>query len=140
MAGPEQRACLATFRRGDLEVTSRHEFASEGDFPSSPIFVPRPGGVPGGGDGWIVVPVLNDDGARIECFDAADVGRGPVAVLAGPSRERLPFMLHSVWMADVATAPEVERLRVRDDIDPERVAALPDGAREAVDAVLASFD
>lgn len=139
VAGPEQRASLATFRRGDLEVISRHEFASEGDFPSSPIFVPRPGGVPGGGDGWIVVPVLNDDGARIECFDAADVGRGPLAVLAGPNRERLPFMLHSVWMSDVAAAPDVERLRVRDDIDPERVAALPDDAREAVGAVLASF-
>ena len=31
------------------------------------------GGTPGGGDGWVVVPVISDDGFRVECFDAADV-------------------------------------------------------------------
>ncbi|MBI4935204.1 MAG: carotenoid oxygenase family protein [Actinobacteria bacterium] len=126
VAGDEQHASLATFRRGDLALHARWEYPSSADFPSSPIFVPRPGGVPGGGDGWVVVPVISDDGFRVECFDAADIGRGPVGVLAGPNRERVPFMLHSIWMAAARPAPDVERLRFADDLDDEAVASLPD--------------
>lgn len=138
VAGGEQRASLATFRRGGLAVHARHEFG-EGDLPSSPIFVPRRGGVAGGGDGWVVVPVLNDDGVRIELFDAADVGAGPVAVLAGAHGEQLPFMLHSIWMPAAAPAPDVERLRFADDLDDGALARLGDAERDAVLAVAASF-
>lgn len=131
----EQRASLATFRRGDLALHSRWEYTSEADFPSSPIFVQRKGGTPGGGDGWVVVPVINDDGFRVECFDAGDVGRGPIGVLMGPHRERVPFMLHSIFMSEARPAPEVERLAFADDIDPDAVAALPDDLRSAVHEV-----
>ncbi len=135
----EQRASLATFRRGDLALHSRWEYPSAADFPSSPIFVPREGGVAGGGDGWVVVPVLNDDGFRVECFDAADVGAGPVGVLAGPNRERAPFMLHSIWMPSASPAPSVDRLRFADDLDADAVAALPDDLRDTVRAVAADL-
>jgi hypothetical protein len=135
VSAAEQCASLATFRRGDLALHSRWEYASAADFPSSPIFVPRQGGVPGGGDGWVVVPVLNDDGFRVECFDAADVGAGPVGVLAGPNRERAPFMLHSIWMPEARSAPSVERLAFAADLDADAVGALPDALRETVWAV-----
>jgi all-trans-8'-apo-beta-carotenal 15,15'-oxygenase len=137
--GPDQRASLATFRRGDLQLLDRWEFPSDADFPSSPIFVPRRGGTPGGGDGWVVVPVLSDDGFRVECFDASCVGRGPVAVLAGPNRERVPFMLHSIWMAGAAPAPDLERLRFADDIHPDTMAALPDELRAVAERVAADL-
>ncbi|MEZ5251354.1 MAG: carotenoid oxygenase family protein [Ilumatobacteraceae bacterium] len=139
VAGDEQPATLATFRRGGLDLHATYTYPSLGDFPSSPIFVPREGGTPGGGDGWVVVPVISDDGFRVECFDAADVGRGPVAVLAGPNRDRVPFMLHSVWMPRAVPCADADRLRFRDDLDPDAVAALPDHLRRAVDEVAATL-
>jgi hypothetical protein len=139
VTGPEQRASLATFRRGGLGLASRWEFPSEGDFPSSPIFVPRPGGVPGGGDGWVVVPVLSDDGFRLDCFDAADTGGGPVASLRAPDRATMPFLLHAVWMESAAPAPSVERLSFVDDIDEGSLSRLDDEARDAVLAVAADL-
>ena len=135
VAGPDQRASLATFTRNGLGVSARYEFPADDDFPSSPIFVPRTGGIAGGGDGWVIVPVLGDSGFRVECFDAADVARGPVATLAGPNRERLPFMLHSVWMERAVPAADVERLSFVDDIDPDAVRALPDDLQSAVASV-----
>ena len=138
VAGAEQPASLATFRRGGLALHARHEFAID-DLPSSPIFVPRRGGVAGGGDGWVVVPVLNDDGARVELFDASDVGRGPVAVLAADGGRQLPFMLHSVWMPAASPAPEVERLRFVDDLDDSLFGRLGDDERDAVLAVAADL-
>jgi carotenoid cleavage dioxygenase-like enzyme len=139
VAGPDQRASLITYRRGGLDVHARWEYPSEGDFPSSPIFVPRRGGVPGGGDGWVVVPVLGDDGARIDLFDAANVGTGPIATLRGPANEKLPFMLHAVWLAEAAPAADIERLSFADDIDPAAVAALDDHLRGAVERVVADL-
>jgi len=139
VAGAEQPASLVTFSRGEVSVHSRWEFPSLADFPSSPIFVPRPGGVPGGGDGWVVVSVLSDDGVRVECFDAADVGRGPLGVLAGPAHETVPFMLHSVWMPQaMSTAGDGrERLRFADDIDRAVVERLDTPLRRAVEQVVA---
>lgn len=139
VTGDEQPATLATFRRDGLDLHATHTYPSLGDFPSSPIFVPRDGGTAGGGDGWVVVPVISDDGFRVECFDAADVGRGPVAVLAGPNRERVPFMLHSVWMPRAVPATDADRLRFSDDLDADAVAALPDHLRRAVDEVAATL-
>lgn len=116
IAGPETGARLVTFARGSLDQLAEHRFAALDDLPSSPIFVPREGGAPGGGDGWVVVPVLSDSGFRIECFDAARVGDGPVATLQGRNRERVPFLLHAVWMQMAAPAPSVERLAFADEI------------------------
>jgi hypothetical protein len=104
------------FRPGALVQSAAYHFPSTSDLPSSPIFVPRPGGVAGGGDGWVVVPVLSDDGFRVEVFDAADVGGGPVATLAPPRPLPMPFLLHAIWMPEAVTAPEVERFRFADDL------------------------
>ncbi|MFZ9394188.1 MAG: carotenoid oxygenase family protein, partial [Ilumatobacteraceae bacterium] len=114
-------------------------FPSLGDLPSSPIFVPRPGGVPGGGDGHVVVPVLNDDGFRLECFDAADVSRGPVATARGTLRQRLPFILHAIWMPEAAPAPDVERLRFADDVPDSMMSSLDGAERDLVLAVAAEL-
>ena len=135
VSGAEQNARLVTLSRDGLSVSSEWGFPSLGDLPSSPIFVPRRGGVPGGGDGWVVVPVLNDDGFRLDCFDAADVSRGPVASARGANRERMPFLLHAVWMENAAPAPDVERLRFADDIDASLLASLSDDERDVVMAV-----
>lgn len=132
VAGEEQVARLVSLRRGNLSVASVWEFPTVGDLPSSPIFVPRRGGAPGGRDGWVVVPVLSDDGFRLECFDAADVSRGPLAVLAGPHRERVPFILHAVWMEAPDPVVDADRLRFADDLDPVALDALDDAARRVV--------
>ncbi|NBR65873.1 MAG: carotenoid oxygenase [Actinobacteria bacterium] len=139
VAGEEQGARLVTLSRDGLGMRSEHVFPSLGDLPSSPIFVPRPGGVPGGGDGHVVVPVLNDDGFRLECFDAADVSRGPVATARGTLRQRLPFILHAIWMPEAAPAPDVERLRFADDVPDSMMSSLDDAERDLVLAVAAEL-
>ena len=87
----------------------------------------------------MIVPVLSDDGVRVECFDAADVGRGPVGVLAGPAHETIPFMLHSVWMPNAASTADDgrERLRFADDIELAVVEGLDAPLRRAVEQVAA---
>jgi carotenoid cleavage dioxygenase-like enzyme len=117
----------------DLQVTAEWELAQD-DLPTSPIFVPRDpgegggsryaGSDPGGHDGWVVVPVLNDDGFRVEVFDAADVGAGPVATAAAPGMV-VPFVLHSAWMPTV-TGPPVDRERVWFGDELARIGELPD--------------
>ena len=65
---------LATLDRESLAVQRSWAFAP-GDYPSSPCFAPRGAGEglsdyagddPGGHHGWLVVPVLNDGGFRVE--------------------------------------------------------------------------
>ncbi|MGP4026967.1 carotenoid oxygenase family protein [Actinomadura sp. 3N407] len=83
----------------------------------------RPGGTryagtdPGGHHGYLVVAVHNDDRFRIELFDAADVGRGPIAVLAPPNGTTMPFLIHSAWMPEAVPAPNLERHSFADDLD-----------------------
>jgi carotenoid cleavage dioxygenase-like enzyme len=116
----------------DMELASYWELGVD-DFPSSPIFVPRnpsaglagygdTGENPGGHDGWVVVPVCNDNRFRIEVFDAADVGRGPVATLAAGSMTA-PFMLHSAWIPRAVASTPLPRVRFADELD--RVDELP---------------
>jgi hypothetical protein len=116
---------LVTLDRDGLTPQGDWAYA-EGDYPSSPCFVPADAGQngssryagssPGGHEGWLVVPVLSDDGFRVEVFDAADVSRGPEAVLASPGRETLPFIIHSAWMPRAVTAPDRDRLTFADDL------------------------
>lgn len=118
----------------DLTITSSYQLGQD-DFPSSPIFVPRDPGAdpaksryagsdPGGHDGWVVVPVMNDAGFRVEVFDAADVGAGPVATASKPGMT-VPFVLHSAWMPRVVPSdPSIERNRFADELD--RIGELPD--------------
>jgi hypothetical protein len=126
MPSEETSPLVVTCSLPDLHVMSVHELATD-DFPTSPIFVPRDPGAdpnrsahsgsrPGGHDGFVVVPILNDDGFRVEVFDAADVGRGPLAVIGAPGCT-VPFVLHSAWMPGGAEAPDIERLRFADELD-----------------------
>ncbi len=137
-------ANLVSLRRGSLEVASRYEFASTADLPSSPIFAPRASGDdpsksrfagkdPGGHDGYVVCPVLNDDGIRVDVFEAGDVGAGPIASIAARG-SHVPLLLHSAWAPRATTAPDRERLQFGDDLAPEELAALPPLLAAAVDA------
>lgn len=138
---------LATLDRQSLKPVAEHVYSAE-DYPTSPAFVPRDaaapaasgasryaGSDPGGHDGYVVVPVLRDDGFRVEVFDAADVSSGPLATLAAPNGETVPFLLHSAWMPRaVASDPSIERLRFADELSADRLAQLPpDLATLAVD-------
>ena len=135
---------LVTLDRADLSPLRDWSFAP-GDYPSSPCFVPADPGAgasryagssPGGHEGWLVVPVLNDDGFRVEVFDAADVSRGPEAVLAASGGRTVPFLIHSAWMPRAVPAPtDVERLRFADELDDGRLSALPDDLAEVARGV-----
>ena len=116
-------------------ITAEWELGQD-DFPTSPIFVPRDAGAdpaksryagsdPGGHDGWVVVPIVNDDGFRVEVYDAGDVG-------AGPGRHRgeagmvVPFVLHSAWMPRAVSTAGDGRRRNRFADEVERIGELPD--------------
>ncbi|MBE1534456.1 carotenoid oxygenase family protein [Actinomadura algeriensis] len=142
----ETPAVLVSHDRDDLEPLAEWTFGLD-DYPTSPAFVPRgaaaggtryAGSSPGGHDGYLVVAVHNDDRFRVELFDAADVGRGPVAVLAPPHGTTVPFLLHSAWMPEARPAPDVERLRFADDLDTRLDRLEPDlrtVAREVAEAL-----
>jgi len=122
---------LVSFERGSLEEKARWEYPDTSDFVSSPTFAPRlaPGGRyagpnPGGHDGWVILPVQNDRGFRVEVFDAADVGAGPVAVASAPAGRTVPVLLHAAWMPQAVAAPDAERMSFRDDLDPAVLAAI----------------
>lgn len=138
---------VVTAERDDLEVTAHHELSLD-DFPSSPIFVPRAPGAdpgasryagpaPGGHDGWVVVPIMNDSGFRVEVYDAADVSRGPLATLAKRG-VTMPFFLHSAWMPRAVPSREMERLRFSDELD--RVHELPEDLAAVALEVAAELD
>lgn len=119
----ETSPLVVTSSMPDLAVTHVHELGLD-DFPSSPIYAPRRGGSqPGGHDGYVVVPIMNDDGFRVEVFDGADVSTGPLATLASPGFT-VPFLLHSSWMSTASPAPDAERLRFAEELD--RIDELPD--------------
>jgi len=132
-------ARLVTLERPGLRPLADWEFGLD-DYPTSPVFVPRPGGEPGGHDGWVVVPVLSDDGFRVDAFDAGGVGDGPVAVLAAPGRATVPFLIHSAWAPAATAAPERERLRFADDLTEDRLAALPGDLAATVRHVARDLD
>jgi carotenoid cleavage dioxygenase-like enzyme len=136
--GEETPALVISVDMEELRITSVAELGPE-DFPSSPIFVPRAGGAgePGGHDGYVVLPVLNDAGFRIECYDAAEVGKGPLATLA-QGRATLPFLLHAAWLPGAAPAPDVERVRFSDELD--RIGELPDDLAAAAREVARELD
>jgi len=137
LVATETPGALVSFERESMRVHARWDYPDLGDLVTSPTFVPRaPGAVsgrsrhapaePGGHDGWVVLPVLNDGGVRIDVFDAGDVGRGPVATLAGTGRECVPLLLHSAWMPTTTGLVDTERLRFADEVTEERLAGLPD--------------
>jgi len=122
----DRPAVVASMSVPDLRLAAHHELAV-GDFPSSPIFVPSDPGVdssktsyagsdPGGHDGYLVVPVMNDDGFRVDAYDAGDVSKGPIASI-GTRGVTIPFFLHSAWMPRVVEAPDLPRTRFSDELD-----------------------
>ena len=62
-------------------------------------------------------------------FDAADVGRGPVAVASKPGMH-VPFLLHAAWMATPVTATPGPTNTFADELD--RVGELPDDLADVV--------
>ena len=142
---------LATFERGSMELQSRWEYPDTSDLITSPTFVPRApgsnatasryaGDQPGGHDGYVVQPVLSDDGFRVEVFDAANVGAGPIATLMGTERECVPLLLHSAWMPTTDELVDAPRLRFRDEISEAQLAALDPAQRRVVERVADELD
>jgi hypothetical protein len=142
---------LATFERGSMELKSRFEYPDTSELISSPTFAPRSvgsnadassyaGSDPGGHDGYVVQPVLSDNGFRVDLFDAADVGAGPVATLRGTQQQCVPLMLHSAWMPTSDTLVDAERLRFSDELTPEKLAALDDDQRRVVARIAEELD
>lgn len=137
---------LVSYRRGSMEVTARWEYPDTSELITSPTYAPRTDaagaevGEPGGHDGYVVQPVLSDDGMRIELFDAARVGAGPVATLKGTNDECVPLVLHSAWMRSVDRLADADRLRVHDELTPERMAGLDDEQRRLVLQVADEID
>jgi len=142
----ETPGVLASFRRDGLELADSWTFTDTGDHLPSPTFAPRRAGEgagasryagtdPGGHDGYVILPVLSDNGFRVEVFDAAHVGRGPVAVLAAPNGECLPAILHSAWMPEVAGGVDVERLDFATELDAGAVERLDHGLADVIRAV-----
>ena len=138
---------LASMDVDDLQLVAHHEFALD-DFPTSPIFVPKDPGAdpsmsryagssPGGHDGYVVVPVMNDGGFRVEVFAADDVARGPLATLASPG-VTVPFVLHSAWMPHATSAKDLPRTRFSDELD--RIGELDPELQRVVMGVADDLD
>ena len=137
---------LATFERGSMELKARWEYPDLGDHITSPTFAPRScgknaahsayaGAEPGGHDGYVVQPVHSDDGFRIEVFDAAAVGNGPIAILMGTNKECVPMLLHSAWMPVYDELIDAERLRFSDELSDELMTTVPNELHGAIRAV-----
>lgn len=142
----ETPGALCSFERSTMALRARWEYADLGDHITSPSFAPRrsdeeragrhwAGSNPGGHDGYVVQPVCSDDGFRVELFDAARVGDGPIAVLQGTQRQTVPLLLHSAWSPTMGTLADAERLQFSDEVSEERLAGLSDELRASVEAV-----
>ena len=143
----ETPGALCSFERGSMELTARWEYSDLSDHITSPAFAPRgapagsyTGGAPGGHDGYVVQPVCSDNGFRVDLFDAANVGAGPVATLAGANSERVPLVLHSAWMPAHHGLADAERLRFSDELNGERMASVPAELHDSIHAVAAECD
>ena len=77
---------------------------------------------------------------RVEVFDAASVGAGPIATLAGTNRETIPLVLHSAWTPAYHELADAERLRFSDEVTAETLASVPDELHAAVHAVADECD
>ncbi len=143
----ETAPLVASMSTDDMCLTAHHELGMD-DFPSSPIFVPRDAGAdagrsaysgsdPGGHDGFVVVPIMNDAGFRVEVFDAADVGRGPIATLAKPGMT-VPFVLHSAWMPRAVSSSDGTGVHFSDELD--RIGELPDDLADVAREVARELD
>lgn len=147
----ETPGALCSFERGSMALTARWEYSDTSDHITSPTFAPRsvgstPGASahagqhPGGHDGYVVQPVCSDDGLRIELFDAARVGDGPIATLMGTNKEAIPLILHSAWSPAHHELVDAERLSFSAELSAAALGALPDDLRRSVEQVAAELD
>jgi all-trans-8'-apo-beta-carotenal 15,15'-oxygenase len=147
----ETPGALCSFRRNGMELTARWEYPDTSDHITSPTFAPRGAGStagatalagpkPGGHDGYVVQPVCNDDGLRVELFDAARVSDGPIATLMGTNRETIPLILHSAWSPAMQGLADAERLRFSSEVTEETLASVPEELRASVHDVAAECD
>lgn len=147
LARQETPGALCSFERGSMELKARWEYGDLSDHITSPAFAPRgaapgsySGGEPGGHDGYVVQPVCSDNGFRVDVFDAAKVGAGPVATLAGTKSQCVPLVLHSAWMPAFRGLADAERLRFSDELSAERMASVPAELHDSIRAVAAECD
>ena len=138
---------LCSFERPSMALKGRWDYPDVSDHITSPAFAPRgapagsyAGGEPGGHDGYVIQPVCNDNGFRVEVFDAANVSAGPVATLAGTKKECIPLVLHSAWMPTFHGLADAERLRFSDELSAERMASVPDELHSSIREVAAECD
>ena len=113
------------------------EYTDTSDHITSPTFAPRSAGdgterqlrgpEAGGHDGYVVQPVLSDGGLRVDLFDAANVGAGPIATLKGTNNETVPVILHSAWMPQPSGRVDADRLRFSDELSDEAMATRARG-------------
>jgi all-trans-8'-apo-beta-carotenal 15,15'-oxygenase len=153
LPGEDTPGALVSLRRGSLEEHARWEYHDVGDHITSPAFAPRQdeptpagerarygGDHPGGHEGHVILPVLSDEGFRVEVFDAADVGRGPVAVLAAPGGACVPVLLHSAWMPRAVRSVDRDRLRFAAELDDAVLDAMGPELADIVRSVAVDLD
>ncbi len=143
----ETPGALCSFQRGSMELKSRWEYSDLSDHITSPAFAPRgaapgeyTGGEPGGHDGYVIQPVCSDNGLRVDVFDAANVGAGPVATLMGTNKECIPLVLHSAWMPAYHELADAERLHFSSELSDERMASVPEEFHSTIHEVASECD
>lgn len=76
--------------------------------------------VPGGTRGYVVTTAFSDSAKEIWIFDGADLARGPIAKLAPPAGEMLPwgYTLHTTYLKEAHARPTTGeyRVSVQDDL------------------------
>lgn len=135
----ETPGALCSFERDSMRLKSRWDYPDLEDHITSPTFVPRSatpgsynGAEPGGHHGYIVQPVANDGGLRVEIFDAAAVSAGPIATLKGTNNECIPLILHSAWMPVSNELADAQRLRFSSELTESRLGSVPEELRPSV--------
>ncbi|MEJ5255712.1 MAG: carotenoid oxygenase family protein [Acidimicrobiales bacterium] len=147
----ETPGALCSFERPGMRLTARWEYPDTEDLITSPAFVPRAPGadprassyagrIPGGHDGYVIQPVCNDRGFRVEVFDAARVGDGPIATLRSVNGETIPLILHAAWWPGGDDLVDAQRLRFSSEVTEESLASLPEELQAAVREVADECD
>jgi hypothetical protein len=87
-----------------------------------------------------VLPVQNDRGFRVEVFDAAHVGAGPVAVASAPSGRTVPALLHAAWLHQAVDAVDAERMSFGSELCDDVLRSLDPEIAAVTRAIAAELD
>ena len=88
---------------------------------------------------YMIAP-LEAAGFRVDVFDAAAVGQGPVATAAAPGGACTSIMLHAAWMPRAVEPPSKERLAFSDELSERTLGPLDDHATQLARQVAADLD